>query len=238
MIEPVTSFAVTAYSLKLAVDFAKTVGGPAARELGLFLAEEVKTIGSIREAKRMTTLARAAEMVKAAGFEPQQIPRKILVPILEGASLEDDPDLTERWAALLANASREGAGAAAGPRFPYILQQISPLEALILDYLRSHHADQQKYSGGVWLHWFGSVELIGGVLQIDGRTVLLACDNLTSLGITQREPTLRKGLDGPKLDQQSFVATDGKGTRLSELGLRFLEACTKPSSAGASHDDK
>lgn len=39
-------------------------------------------------------------MCDEAGIEPTKVPLKTLVPLLEGASLEEDDDFQKRWAAL------------------------------------------------------------------------------------------------------------------------------------------
>jgi len=44
-------------------------------------------------------------MARDAGFQPQVVPPKVLFPLLEGASFEDNEDLHTMWAALLANAA-------------------------------------------------------------------------------------------------------------------------------------
>jgi hypothetical protein len=64
---------------------------------------------------QIKTLIRAKEMCEKAGIPPEAISYKVLVPLLEYAGLEDEPDeaddpaaataMRERWAALLANAA-------------------------------------------------------------------------------------------------------------------------------------
>ena len=44
-------------------------------------------------------------MANDAGFTPQVVPIKLLFPLLDGASMEEDEDLHTMGAALLANAS-------------------------------------------------------------------------------------------------------------------------------------
>ena len=41
---------------------------------------------------------KTASMIQDAGFTPQAVPLKLLFPILQGASLEDDEDLHTMWA--------------------------------------------------------------------------------------------------------------------------------------------
>jgi hypothetical protein len=53
-------------------------------------------------------------MLEDAGIDPQQVDLAVVFPLLEGASLQSDDDLIDRYAALLANA------AAASRAFPRI----------------------------------------------------------------------------------------------------------------------
>lgn len=112
--------------------------GPAATELGSALGDTIGLlISDPLRCRRLERLARLWQRVKAmldeARVEPQQVPDKLSVPILAAASLEDDDDLRERWAALLANAADGSSGSPVRIAFPDILRQLSPVEAGILD---------------------------------------------------------------------------------------------------------
>src|SRR6266568_709406 len=72
-------------------------------------------------------------MAKDAGFTPQAVPPKILFPLLEGASFEEDEDLHTMWAALLANAASPGNAEKVRPGFLAILKQMAPDEAALLN---------------------------------------------------------------------------------------------------------
>src|SRR3989442_604429 len=47
-------------------------------------------------------LSRAKLKVKAQGLSPHEVPLKIINPLLEAASLEEEPDIQEMWGNLLA----------------------------------------------------------------------------------------------------------------------------------------
>lgn len=104
--------------------------GPAADEVGAMFGDRVRLYrleNSIRNFKRVQ------EMVEDAGFEPKQISIKTMFPLLEGASLEESPELTEKWAALLANAADPENRIEVNPSYAEILKQLTPSEAELLD---------------------------------------------------------------------------------------------------------
>jgi len=122
-------------ALAVAVPFTaivKRMLGPAADEL----AEQLRTeIRAYRYGRTLKLLEKVERMAQEAGFTPQAVSPKILFPLLEGASFEEDEDLHTMWAALLANAaSPENAkGGYAG--FVAVLRQISPDEAALLNWI-------------------------------------------------------------------------------------------------------
>jgi hypothetical protein len=85
----------------------------------------------------MRCVEKAEKMAEAAGFTAQAVPPKILFPLLEGVSFEDNEELHTMWAALLANAASPGNGEKVRPGFIATLKQMSSDEASILVWM--HH---------------------------------------------------------------------------------------------------
>src|SRR5580658_3981492 len=86
----------------------KRMLGPAADELAEMWRDQIRLY---RYGRQIKCVEKAEKMAKDAGFTPQAVPPKILFPLLEGASFEENEDLHDMWAALLANAaSPENAG--------------------------------------------------------------------------------------------------------------------------------
>ena len=65
------------------------------------------------------------------------LPYKVGVPLIEAASLEEDDDLQDIWARLLANAADAESGVDVQRRFVTILQDFNRLEAQVLSMLAS-----------------------------------------------------------------------------------------------------
>src|SRR5207249_7897863 len=79
----------------------KRMLGPAADELAEMWKDQIRLY---RYERQLKCVEKAERMAQDAGFTPQAVPPKILFPLLEGASFEEDENLHDMWAALLANA--------------------------------------------------------------------------------------------------------------------------------------
>src|SRR5437879_4763381 len=80
----------------------KRMLGPAVDELAEMWRDQVRLY---RYERQLKCVEKAEQMAQEAGYTPQAVPPKILFPLLEGASFEEDENLHDMWAALLANAA-------------------------------------------------------------------------------------------------------------------------------------
>lgn len=113
-----------------AKNFLEKLLGPSIAELGELLADEVKFY---RFKNQVRILLKAQESLRKAVVNPKKVPLKIVVPILEEGSLEEDESMSDRWASLLATAANPNSKISVQPSFPELLKELSPKEALILD---------------------------------------------------------------------------------------------------------
>jgi hypothetical protein len=101
-----------------------------ARELGGLLKDQVS-------AKRYSNLVKIAvsskRKLEAAGLSPQEVPLKIIHPLLEQASLEEEPSLQDRWANLLANAAAGRTDSGVRQSFAKALAELTATDARFLD---------------------------------------------------------------------------------------------------------
>jgi hypothetical protein len=109
--------------------------------------ENADIIRGRRAERQVEILRRMYAMLDDANVPPEWIPDKTLVPLLTNASLEDDPDMQQRWAALLANAAAGEQGAEVMPAFAQVLSELTPIGAKMLDELA------QTSHGQVDIHW-------------------------------------------------------------------------------------
>jgi len=112
--------------------FLKVVLGEPAKSLGGLFSDQ---INARRHANLIKITVAAKRRLDDGGISANEVPLKIIHPLLEGACLEESPDLQDMWAALLAGAATKGEDAFyAG--FIHVLKQISPEEARFLKALR------------------------------------------------------------------------------------------------------
>jgi len=67
------------------------------------------------------------------GVTPQEADLNVIQPLLEGASLQENPSMQEIWANLLANATDPRKLNPVTASFPRVLQDLGPREAKLLD---------------------------------------------------------------------------------------------------------
>jgi Abortive infection alpha len=156
----------------------------------------------------------AAEKIEKLGLSRRAyaaIPDRLLRTILDGGSLEDDEDMRDRWANLLANALTESQ-TDVPLAFPTILGELEPIEAATLD------------------------ALFDGVSQPSVETQLLGLAQLTSTGISAAglDNLVRLGLlrytrempttTGSITDEGATIT----GATFTDLGWAFVRACRTP----------
>lgn len=218
-----------ALSVSAALGLGPGVRGALARIFGPALdaiGDSLKARTSAHLQRNLRTVAvRAAEMVEETGRKPTEISPRLALPLFDGASLEDDAELQERWAALIANASLPEASRRVRPAFADALTQMQSIDAnalILLNQLTGPGAVPS--STPVSLQYFCDQ---GGRGEVASSSMNL----LASLGFA----SVHLGLA-----TKSSVAT-GEGTilvdagppwdrlvEITDLGIEFLAACTPP----------
>jgi len=200
--------------LDLAADlkeFAEKLLGPSAEELGLIGGEKIRLL---RFKSSIKTFKRAKEMLKEAGFsDPRPVELKTLVPLLEYCSLEnDDSDLIEKWAGLLASACSDGLRSYS---YPQILNQLSPKEAKILDEMYGVLKNIRRE-----LRWVKDIGLNRFSFKLNNDEDLIYIYNLNRLGLVEFKDEGIGKLDGGFKDDNYY--------KITPLGMDFIEACLGP----------
>jgi hypothetical protein len=202
-------------ALKL-TEIGKAMLGEATAEIAESLRDKVRLY---RFGNQLKAIKKAEKMVADAGFTPKAVPIKLLFPLLEGASLEDNEDLHTMWSSLLANSASRNFEKTLRPGFIAILRQLAPDEAIFLNWaFDSRDAllrDPELSSGS-------------GLLKAAGKLGLLEYDD--DKGTPTGPSTVRflAGLDG--LVAQQLIVHDDRKKRyaVSFRGQGFVSACRPP----------
>ena len=234
--------------VKPIADLVDKLAGPMATEIGSTLGDTARVYRFKRAVKLFEEVKKIAE---EAGFEPQAVRPKLLLPVLDHASIEDDDDMGTRWAALLANAANPDADVEVEASFPEILNQLSPDQAKLLDRIfndtLAHH---EKFRGVAGPHPAYMQVVSPFTLSRSGLEAIY-----TGLGLTDQKlpmtwdsgPEASSALVRFQTDIDNLIRlellrsaaenfSETTGTRpvdsysVSALGVKFVAACRKPMS--------
>ena len=128
-----------AKATKAAIETAREFGGFISRytagplEQGMGIFED--HLRHVRWERQARLMMRAEHFLRASGLSnpSRAVPLKMALPILQIATIEDNDDLQDRWATLLANAANADFKIEIQRSFISILEQLSPLEIRILE---------------------------------------------------------------------------------------------------------
>jgi hypothetical protein len=132
MPDPVTGLTVAGavgVAAKQLQDFIAAISGHPGESIGTILGGVAKrrheNAGAVGEKAYLTLLD--------IGVQPQAIPLPVLVPLMEGASLQEDPSIQELWANLLATAADPRHASSVVPSFPTVLRELRHIDAKWLE---------------------------------------------------------------------------------------------------------
>jgi hypothetical protein len=162
-------------------------------------------------------------MAQEAGFTPQAVPPKILFPLLEGASLEDNEDLHDMWAALLANAAFSENADIVRPGFIATLRQMAPDEAALLLRIADGHFGDQLTDDSTLMQVYDALGL--GPEEYRGNP---SKQIESSMSFVHRLRACRDGLLAEQLIKRTDDPPEDRLYGLSSRGVEFLKACRPP----------
>jgi hypothetical protein len=127
--------AATSEALRPFTDLITKLFGPAAEEIGLGLSVG---LAAWRMKRQIRFWKQTQDFIADSGFEPLPVAPKMLFPIIQNASLEDNDDLQDRWAALLANAANPEFNPAVHPSYSDVLRYLSANDVRFLELVFVH----------------------------------------------------------------------------------------------------
>ncbi|WP_158500291.1 Abi-alpha family protein [Sphingobacterium sp. ML3W] len=126
--------------IDLAKGFVEKLIYPSAEELGLLFKDGV---AKWRFNNQIQTLIKTQALCEKHNINPKTISTKLLYPLLEYASLEENEKLQDKWAALLANMVDSNQNIE-NHVFPYLLSQLSVQEFDVLEHTFKKKEDRIK----------------------------------------------------------------------------------------------
>ncbi len=112
--------------------FLRKLIGPAITETGLLISDEIR----FRRFKNQVNIfLKAKELLESKGVTPKTINLKLLVPLIEYSSLEEDKTVQDVWSNVIANIASYDTEQIFNLKCVEILKEITPSEILFLDYL-------------------------------------------------------------------------------------------------------
>ena len=198
--------------------------GPSVDETGYLLADRIR-LRRLRNQVRI--LQRSEELLDSAGLTARPVPLQTLVPLIEKASLEEDPSLQEMWAQLLARAATSDARAGLQRLCVHVLSSISPAEAKVLESVHELYCEERPEHLASLREWnktrpdiypesvFFRPEELFQRAGVPRHEIDLLLDNLMRLNLLRWE--IPEVEDGQNV-YPNFV-------HLTELGLSVLKEC-------------
>lgn len=193
-------------------DFLQKLVSPSIEEMGLLFADNVKVW---RLKNQIRNLEKVKKIVEKKKMDVKHVNLKVLVPYLEGVSLEEDDALQEMWANLFANYIDKNKNLITHV-YPEVLRQLSTDEVKILKFMSSN--------GG------GEVNTEHGIDTDDLSFHAWDLNNLERLGLVRERVELSQygGDHDPSTGawRYDLEETGSYYYFVTSFGKDFLEACS------------
>jgi hypothetical protein len=200
--------------------------GPLFEEVGLTFRDKIRMF---RGNRQIRFLEEFRKKCAAAEIEPKAVKMSLLCDIFEKASLEDDDELQDLWANLLANAADSREQVLVRTAFPEILKQVSNEEALYLLELFEVAQRTEMYVLNA-----RSLEFAQNEEEHKPKLDPVSYDNLKRLGLIELNqdtiPASARTLTKEEFEAgvKNYKALTEEEYLLSSLGYAFILACQAP----------
>lgn len=195
--------------LDLAKDFLQKLIGPSVDELGLMWADNVKLWRLKRQIKN---IAKVQAIVSENNIDIKQVNLKVLVPYLDGVSLEEDESLQDMWANLFVNYIDVSKNLTSTV-YPNILSQLSTNDVKILETCITSGIDASKLR----------LNVIGAGEDLESIA------NLVRLGLLAQELEFSTYNKGNRLNSDDFGIEEVRSDKYyaTDFGWNFHFACKR-----------
>lgn len=197
--------------LELAQDFLGKLIFPTLEEVGLLAADNVKVW---RFKNQVRLLNNVEKYVTEKNIPTKKVPLKILLPLLENASLEEEPLLNEMWENLLINYI-DSSKTLSSVVFPRILSELASTEIILLQNANKNFSEKILINDEKFRGTSGSIPNV---------------NNLIRLGILTQHSQFNYGAfavltSGALKPNDSII--DHNTIYLTKFGEEFIKACSK-----------
>lgn len=176
-----------AKTVKPLIDNLAKLTGPMCEELGQHFGDKAR---AFRQRNLEKIFDKTVRSLESAGKTVSPVPPRLLLPIVEAASVEDHPTLQEMWSGLLASASDKADDMP--PSYIETLKTLSPMEARSLKVLYTAQIASNSRSLGYPRDVSRFLSLEVGLTDGESIAPVLVLDTLERLGLIRREYDLQK----------------------------------------------
>lgn len=199
--------------------FLGNIINPPMKEIGELLVDKVRFW---RFKNQINILNKAKEYLEQNKINPKKISLKVLIPLLETGSLEEDEFMQNKWAALLANAVNPDFEEEIKPSFVEILKELTPTEVKLLD--KMFEELNKKLPEAKYEELF-SIDRICKYLGLSREKYYVMSDNLIRLNLCQSIPIRGMTFGEVPLKNQLAMIRTKNVSYLTTLGYSFVNAC-------------
>lgn len=209
---------ITNAALKEAEGLLNKFLGPVFSEAGAMLGNRARIF---RLRQEISLLRKAGQILSDKGLKPKAVNIKVLFPLLDAAVLEENDEMADRWASLLASSADPQNESTLHASFVEILKQLAPDHAFVLDVFydqikRDQLPCEEWFERGYVLSYLKDF-LVKDVPQFD-----VALENLFRLKLVAH-PTVRLGVANG--EEVRFTVTSSNILCATNLGYEFISAC-------------
>lgn len=231
-----------------AEEFLKTLLGEAVQETGGMIADQIRFR---RFKNQIVIFSKARDLVEKSGLNPKQINLKTLCPLIEYSSLEEDEEIQNLWANVIANISTLDTEQFLNLKCIEILREITPNEVILLNHCFEIFKSEEVVTLAKWKSQKLYTERTSvypdnsifatwdykAILSMNQDQLDLYTDRLISFGIMKYEqPNLREYKSNEKiedifsgthtsLEMKSYELETSDRIIFTTFGLYFVKIC-------------
>jgi len=170
-----------------------------------------------RFCKQVDIIKKAQAKIDASGLPKRQIPLKVLVPIIQNSSLEEDESMQNKWSNMLANAAT--GSVEISPNYAAILNELSAVEVSILEKIYGEVNKELNYTKRKELQF--DTSKLKSMLSVSDEKMDLIIENLYRLNLLQAPAG-----HGIMVGEYKYALRTTRIFEFTTLGYEFVRACS------------